>query len=790
MKLKLLIALFLVLITYSNTYSQVLTQNIRGVVSDKGTGMPLAGVNVFIPELKLGATSDADGFYYLENIPVGRVSLSYSFLGFGSQYLNKISLITGKELVLNIQMEESISALYNVVVTAKQENINQYESNLLREVGVKEFSFEETNKFAGSLGDPSRMATNFAGVQASSDARNDIIIRGNSPMGLLWRLNDFNIPNPNHFGSLGTTGGPVSILNNNLLDKSKFLIGAFPAEYSNAISGVFDLELRTGNTTKHEFLGQIGFNGFELGAEGPFSKNSRSTYLLSARYSTLDLLTAMGLNFGWSAVPQYKDITFIADIPLGRKLGKINVFAMAGTSYIELLKKDKEEEDFSASQYDDTYFGSSMGVLGVSHLLFLSDNTKQKIGISIDGILNETKVDSLNRDDTFAKQIYGQKSSEVNISAFYKITSKLGKKDILKTGVYVKQVRVNLLDSVYNQLTDSYRLLTNTDGKSILTNAYINLQHKFTDKIVLNTGLNGQHLALNNSISIEPRVGLKYGIGRYIFSTGYGLVSQTQPMSAYFIETLDQSTGNYYRTNTQLDFVISHHFNLGIERGIFDNWNIKTQLYYQHIYNAAVEQQPSYYSLLNQGASFYTPIPDSLFNGGTGKNYGIDVTVEKYLSDNYYILATASLYESKYKGSDGIERNTAFNGNYSFNFVFGYEYFLFKSNNHVINTNIRYTQNGGNRFIPIDLDESKLNNYTVYDYDNAFESRYPYYARLDFRISYKMLMEKISFEWAIDIQNILNRKNIFQEKYDPNSGEIVTEYQTGIFPMFTFRVYF
>jgi hypothetical protein len=148
------------------------------------------------------------------------------------------------------------------------------------------------------------MASNFAGVSGANDARNDIIIRGNSPSGLLWQLEGLNIPNPNHFGSLSSTGGPVSMLNNNVLDKSDFMTSAFPAQYGNALSGVFDLSLRNGNNEKYEFLGQVGFNGFELGAEGPFSKNSKSSFLINYRYSTLALFQQIGINFGTgSATP-------------------------------------------------------------------------------------------------------------------------------------------------------------------------------------------------------------------------------------------------------------------------------------------------------------------------------------------------------------------------------------------------------------------------------------------------------------------------------------------------------
>jgi len=152
-------------------------------------------------------------------------------------------------------------------------------------------------------------------VNSAKDQRNDIIIRGNSPSGLLWRLEDTDIPNPNHFAEGGTTGGPVGMLNNNLLVNSDFFTSAFPAEYGNALSGVFDLKMRNGNTDRHEFLFQSGFNGFELGAEGPFNKKHQSSYLANYRYSTLQLVDNI-IDFGTSGVPKYQDFSYKLNFPL------------------------------------------------------------------------------------------------------------------------------------------------------------------------------------------------------------------------------------------------------------------------------------------------------------------------------------------------------------------------------------------------------------------------------------------------------------------------------------------
>lgn len=183
-------------------------------------------------------------------------------------------------------------------------------------MSARQLSTDEAFRYAGTRSDPSRMAQNFAGVSGTNDGRNDIIIRGNSPVGVLWRMDGIDIPNPNHFSTLGATGGPVSILNINTLKNSDFLTSAFPAQYGNALAGVFDLKLRNGNNEKNEFIGQLGFNGFEFGAEGPLNKNSKASYLVNYRYSMVAALQSIGLNFGTgSATPYYQNSTFKINIP-------------------------------------------------------------------------------------------------------------------------------------------------------------------------------------------------------------------------------------------------------------------------------------------------------------------------------------------------------------------------------------------------------------------------------------------------------------------------------------------
>jgi hypothetical protein len=208
-------------------------------------------------------------------VPVGRVKLRVTSMGYEDLLLHEVTVTAGKEVVLNLGLTERLTKLDEVTVTYRRRDDQRVANNEMATVSARPFAPVEANRYAGSLGDPARMAQNFAGVGSANDTRNDIVVRGNSPASLLWRLEGVNLPNPNHFGAQGTTGGPVSLLNNNLLAKSDFLTGAFPAEYANALGSVFDLRLRQGNDERREFLGQVGFNGLEVGAEARSAPSPR-----------------------------------------------------------------------------------------------------------------------------------------------------------------------------------------------------------------------------------------------------------------------------------------------------------------------------------------------------------------------------------------------------------------------------------------------------------------------------------------------------------------------------------
>jgi len=633
------------------------------------------------------------------------------------------------------------------------------------------------------------MAANFAGVSGANDARNDIVVRGNSPASLLWRLDGVNIPNPNHFGSLGTSGGPVSMLNTNLLAKSDFLTGAFPAEYANALGSVFDLRLRKGNDEKHEFLTQIGFNGVEVGTEGPYSKKSKASYLVNYRYSLFGLMSNIG--FEIAGTPYYQDFTFKTDIPVGKK-GNLSFWTIGGKSNVTFLGKDVDTEkgDAYGDENNNTRVNFESGVAALSYEHRFSDKTYGKITLSGsrstqdfkgDTVLYKAGVKEVLREIQNEEALFTNEKLSINASVNHKINAK----SKVSGGVIVDLNRFDLLNRALYPAVISRR---NTQGETMLSQAYIQWKHRFSQNLTLNAGLTGLHYELNNKSAIEPRLGLSYALNeRSTLNVAYGLHSNLQPLLLYFYQS-PTPDGSFRLSNKDLGFTRSHHIVLGYERNLTENIRLKVETYYQSLFDVPVQSTSGFYSVLVEGADFAPIDQGNLVNNGTGRNYGVEITLEKYFSNNYYFLLTGSVFDSKYKGSDGIERNTPFNGHYVLNALAGKE--IPMGQNSSLSINWKLTTAGGRYVRPINLGASADAQTTVYDDERAFLQQQNGYFRTDLKIGYKLNRKHATHEIAIDLQNFTNSQNIFQQAYNPRTNRIGTAFQQGFLPIPFYRLTF
>ena len=780
--------LLLTVFKLTNAQNNSFTQTIKGIVIDDQSNNVLPNVTITIEGLPVNAITDEKGFFKLTNIPIGRQNIKASSINYEDAFIANIEITSSKEVVLEIRLKEKVKKLDEVVVQSGRSKLKAL--NEAAVVSARQLSIDEAFRYSGTRNDPSRMAQNFAGVSGTNDGRNDIIIRGNSPAGVLWRMDGIDIPNPNHFSTLGATGGPVSILNINTLKNSDFLTSVFPAQYGNALAGVFDLRLRNGNSDKNEFIGQTGFNGFEFGAEGPLNKKTKASYLADYRYSMVATLQNLGLNFGTgSATPYYQDGTFKINIPT-KKSGTFSLFGLGGESHIHFSPESQGKDNLYSSSdgsIRDRDFKSLTGVLGLSHTQFYTATVSGKIVFAVSGFSSKYYEDIVNSNEPL-KRAYYKKQVQYKYSGGYTFNKKINSRYHFTAGIIAD---VNKLQLQQDNIKDGDSVLTNfvnSNETAALIKTFANLGHRFTDKFSTNIGLYYQQFTLNNSNSIEPRWNIKYQLKQnQSLSFGAGLHSQAQPLEVYFYQSKN-NTGQIERTNKNLDFVKSMHSALGYDINFSKQFRLKSEIYAQYIYNAAVEKTSSSFSMLNSGADFGFPEKTSLINNGKGYNYGVELTLERFLHKGLYYLVTASVFQSKYKGSDDVWRNTAFNSNFVINVLGGKEFHLNSKTTFGIDSKLTVT--GGQRYTPFDITASQNAGYIIYKTTEAYSLQNKIYLRWDLKFSYIRNLKKITQKWYVDLQNITARENIYIRTLNPKTGIISQINQIGFFPNINYLITF
>ncbi len=784
------------------SYGQV--QVLKGRIIDQQSEMPLIGATVeLINQQGKGTTTDVDGYFRLEAVLVGRQAIRVSYLGYDPVTISNIVVTSGKEAIVNVGLEESFEQLSEVVVKASKYVGKDRAQNEMATISARQFSLEEVNRYSGGRSDVARLAGNFAGVSTADDSRNDIVIRGNSPTGVLWRLEGIPIPSPNHFATLGTTGGPVSALNPNLLKNSDFLTSAFPAEYGDALAGVFDLGFRSGNKDEYEFTAQIGaVSGVELMAEGPLNKKHNSSFIVAGRYSFVGLASDAGIPVGTNATPNYQDIGFKIDFA-NTKIGKFTLFGMGGKSDIEFLGEEIDEDDLFAAEDSDAFAESIFGVVGLKHNYIVDNNTyiRTVIAASTSGDdFNENRYLNFGQPDEF-QELYTEANNRVNrysVNSF--INRKFNVRFTARLGILAENFqydieardRENQEDADDDGIPDLTTLYS-FDESATLLQAYMQGQYKLSEAWTLNLGVHSQYLELNGNFVVEPRAALNWDFApNQTLSLGYGVHHQTQPIPILLLQT-ETSPGVVELTNKNLDFTRSTHYVLGYDWRFAPSWRSKVEVYYQDISQAAVEPIPGSFSILNVGADFGFPTDRfNLVNEGSGSNMGVELTVEKFFSNGYYSLLTASVFDSQYKGSDGMERNTAFNNQYVLNVLAGKEFKVGKDKRNAITFDTKLTLAGGRPFTPIDLEASRMAGREILVEEEAFSERVDDYLRWDVKVGFQINSptKKLSHRFFLDIQNVLNRDNVFIRRYNRVTNVVNEVLQLGLFPDFLYRLQF
>jgi hypothetical protein len=759
-----------------------LTQVIRGEVMDEGTRSPIAGATVMVTGTgpMTGSITDDAGIFRIDRVPVGRIDLLVTSVGYDQKKLTGILLGTGKELVIGVSLSGSVTPMNEVVITGvKNDGIP---GDGMAVTSSRTFSVEDTKRFAGSMGDPARMASAFAGVTAASDENNALVVRGNSPRGVLWRVDGIEIPNPNHFATEGASSGVVSVLSPNVIEKSDFLTGAFPAQYGNALSAIFDINLRSGNNKRQEYSMQTGLLGLEVSAEGPLARNPLikdhpSSYLVNYRYSTLSVLDRLGFELNEAGqYKDYQDLSFKINFP-DTPVGAVSLFGIGGKS--------------NSTRQDNSVFDnnrSDMGVVGLSFRRMQNEKTFLTGALSYSGthISKYHEVTGFDAGPVAVDENYSKSYLRAQFSGRRKITDQY----FAEAGAIISQLDYNFFLKTTNAGDGPYAVIVNFSkqerDRTYISQAFLYARQYFSQSVFAFYGFHFIDFALTNDRAFEPRAGFRWQIRRdRSLSAAYGKHSRIENLQ-YYLARDHRPGGAEVQINKDLGFTRADHLVLTLEQ-VVENHKVKAETYYQKLYNAPVQADPTaVYASINEDTGFIT---DSLINKGRGSNYGVELTVEKPFGNNFYYLVNGSLFQSRFSVDQQRERNTAYNGNYSIHFLAGKEVAI-KNGASRFGLNVKLTSTGGRRYVPIDLARSIDEQRQVHDWEHAFEKKLPAYFRTDIQLVYRNNRPRNAMEWRLDIQNVTDHRNPGWYYYDLPSATIKLKRQIGLVPLLTFRIDF
>ncbi len=766
----------------SNVHSQnTLTQTVRGTIKDADIKTPLIGATIIVEGLEpiMATTVDFDGNFRFERVPVGRHNFKVSYIGYEPFTLSEVLVGSGKEVVLEIELKASSMILGGVVVRASTNKDRPI--NSMATLSARTFSVEEASRYAGGLDDPARLAASFAGVATTQTTNNAIIIRGNSPRGVLWRVEGVDVPATFHFPNVDFVGGGgYTVFSSQMLRNSDFYTGAFPAEFGNAFAGVFDVKMRTGNAEKQEFTAGIGIQGVDFAAEGPFVKGEKATYLFNYRYGTLGLI---GKLVSFPNLPTFQDLTFKIDFPTD----KAGTFSIWGMGADDINNKDAKE-DFTQWETSIDYmtqrYKNRFGAVGLSQRISIGKNTYLNTILSADGMSSTFDKSEYTYDMRMLPVLYS-KSNEGKYSFRSTLNHKLSPRISSRTGITINSLFFdNTLKLAFYNDPDNLLNFVENKGTALSTQAFLQFKFDLLPNLSTNIGLHSMYLNVNDKATIEPRIGLNWGFAQKDeLSIAYGLHSQMEELRTYYSEV--DNNGVIELQNKHLDFMKSHHFVLGYSRKISDVVRIKVEPYYQMLEDIPVYPNNSF-SIINVTSNW--AINRQLENTGTGKNYGVDFTFERFLKDGYYYLFTATIFDSKYTGGDGKEYNTVYNRGHVINLLAGKEWMLKDVN--VLGVSAKVTYMGGLRYTPVLYEESMAANWALPDHSRAFESQFPSTTGVDLSITYKVNKEKYSGTWYFMIKNALMQPDYSDPFYSRLKNDVIIDEMKMPFPSLGYKIEF
>lgn len=770
-----------ILIVKAHTVQNILLQNLRGRVLDAQTQEPVfATVRILNPELSSqGAATDSLGHFHLAQLPIGRYALQISSIGYEPVILTDVLLNSAKEGYCEVALKENTQHLQEVIVRAPL-----YKNQLLNPMTLSGgciLSMEEASRYAGGFDDPARLVTSFAGVTSSAVSSNALEVRGNAPQYVQWRMEGIETPNFSHFADVtGLGGGMLTGLSSHVINHSDFLYSAFPAEYSNALAGVFDMNMRIGNTQTHEHAFQIGIWGIDAASEGPLGKKGNSSYLFNYRYSFSDIADKIsGVDEGMA----YQDLAFKINIPT-RHTG---TFSIWGVGLLDHIKQKPEEDtrkwedvqDRTRQEYD-----FQKGIIGLRHQLPLPQDAYLKTTAALTYSGLEGTLDEADKELYFHRMgAIKNNTTSLILSSYYNrrfSACHTNRSGITLTGM---DYRIDLQSSPNVTLYQPMVQYVKKNGQAAALSAYSSSLINLSDFWKMNLGITAQYFSLNRAWNLEPRASLKWQYRpNQSLALAYGLHSRRERTEYYFTRVPGTADPE---VNRNLKLSKAHHLSLAYNWTPSPLLNIKVEPYVQYLYQLPVEDNSSF-SIVNYNGYI---LDRQLVNKGKGWNYGIDMTVERYLDKGWYWMLSGSLFRSRYTGGDGIWRNSRMDRQFMLKGLAGKEW-TFGSNRHKsLSVNLRMTLQGGERYTPIDYEKSEETHQVEEDESRAYTLKLPASFITDLTVNYKINKKRVSHEFSLKLLNANGFSDTYY-RYNLATGRIEKEKGAAIVPSISYKLYF
>ncbi|MDZ7848199.1 MAG: TonB-dependent receptor [Owenweeksia sp.] len=696
-------------------------QSITGKVYDAISREILPGAAIQLRPSEQGSVADSQGVYHFKNLKPGRYTLIISHVGYTHRLVPNIWVRNGKITTQDIALSQAQTGLGEVVVRDKAIPV---------ELGRMSITEEQINRFAATYYDPARVVTTSPDLAVTNDQNNRISVRGVSPNYNVWRLQGVEIVNPNHLSNAGTftdqgiaTGGSVNIISAQMLGNSQFLYGAFEAGYGNSVGGLFDMEMRDGNSQERQYTNQASLIGLDVSAEGPFSKNGRASYLVNYRYSFTGFLTNLGVDFGGESIG-FQDFSMNLNLPL-KDQAKLNVFATGGLNFNNFDARKPSNSEIQKDR-SDIYFDGKMGAAGAAFKHNLG-NGHARHSFAISGGQN-TRLQNTYADSS--QSLAGQNYSDQvnNLTSYHsRFVNRIGQGS-LEYGV---------LFNYYQYLGSSF--FNAFKVEQWLLNPHASFNYPILPRLKARVGVN-YSLATAGEQSIDPRLGITWLVGEAteVYAKAGSYSQLLNPYNYYFVYSIN--AGDYIAPQANFNLQQSQRYNLGVSHQWL-NWNLNLEGFYYR------------YPSVN--------VWDSLASKSEAETKGLSLLAHRNYANNWYITSGASLFNSTWKQGTA-QLDNRYNTLYSINISTGKEWdFTKEGKERSLSVNGRVIYQGGLQeplYTEADLVTPQPATAAITNNSD--------FLRIDLRVQWSWYSERFSSSLSLDLQNTTNRTNESYRYFD------------------------